>query len=381
MKRKILAIGMIDSVHFARWLAAISEIDAEVTIFPSGPNRATSPRIMELVHSRRDNFKLSEFMRRFSLTIWIADRLFGDFLRSRILRNILAKHFDVVHYHEMQSGGYPLRLVPAKLLANSRVVYTPYGSDLYWFENRPGHLEKIRKTLAITDAMFPECQRDAQIATRLGFKGQILNSLPASGWREVVINSPKEFAERRKITIKSYGGRWGEIEKIIAGLEQIQHILRNFELHFISVSGNVNKHVRKFSKGVGADVWVHKKFTLSEDEVRKLLSESKYYISISKSDGFPSTLFEAVSQGAIPIQSDTACIPDSLASISPKSFIKPDQFASIAEQIALLEKEPNNAEQLSKDLEHWAIEHQEFRDELLPVLLFFYGFSEGNREI
>ena len=91
------------------------------------------------------------------------------------------RHFDIVHFHEMQSGGYPLTLLPAQLLSQSRVFYTPYGSDLFWFQNDAKHLARIRQTLLLVDGIFPECERDGNLARQYGFQGELLTSMPAAG--------------------------------------------------------------------------------------------------------------------------------------------------------------------------------------------------------
>lgn len=367
-KKRLLAIGMIDSVHFARWLEATAQLDAIVTIFPSGPNRSTHPKILHLLNSQPDMFFLGRVFRRISLGIWLIDRFLSDRLRSTILARFIKRGVDVVHFHEMQSGGYPLRHIPHKLLANIGVFYTPYGSDLYWYGEIPRHRSKIRQTLERTDAVFPECQRDGEIARRLGFSGEILASLPAAGWREIGPTPHTNFHERNKIVIKSYGGRWSEVEKLIQGLGGNGSHLHGFELHFISVSGRATKFINRFREVHEGKVLVHKKFSLSTFEVERLLSESKYYVSISKSDGFPSTLFEALSKGVVPIQSDTACIPNSLASASPDSFIDSVKFSEISRLIRVFEERPHATQRVSEKLLIWANENQHFKKDLAPIL-------------
>jgi len=84
----------------------------------------------------RKRFLLSKLVAFLSLPIWLMDRLLGGKLRALILRATLKLGpFDSVHFHEMQSGGYPLTWLPANLRSRSKAFYTPYGSDLFWFQD------------------------------------------------------------------------------------------------------------------------------------------------------------------------------------------------------------------------------------------------------
>ena len=197
---RILAIGMVDSIHFARWLDSANGINAEITIFPSGPNRRVHQLIVALLVTNSRRFTLSKLMTGLSLPIWCMDRLLGGQLRALILRALLKQRlFDIVHFHEMQSGGYPLTRLPANLLSRSKVFYTPYGSDLFWFQNDAKHLAKIHQTLRLVNGIFPESERDGILAHQYGFQGELLTSMPAAGSLQFDVTELVPVSGRTKI--------------------------------------------------------------------------------------------------------------------------------------------------------------------------------------
>jgi len=374
--KRVLAIGMTNSVHFARWLRSTKGINAKFTIFPSGPNRRVHLVIRELVARESKQFSLSKLMTLLSLPIWLIDRLFGGKLRASILSALLrARPFDIVHFHEMQSGGYPLTWIPANLLSRSQVFYTPYGSDLFWFQNDAKHLAKIRQTLLLVDGIFPECERDGKLARQYGFQGELLASMPAAGTLQFDVSSTMPVSGRTKITVKGYGGTWGRAIHVLHALEAIQDHLVGFEIHLTSVTKDVAKEIRRLQSSSKLNLVPHPKFSLSSEEMRALLIASKFHIALSASDGFPASLIEALLCGAIPIQSDTACLPDSLVEISPQNFVSTENWGQIGQVLLNLEADQRKLQLLSTNFTEWAKNQAIGAEEFRSIMSSSYGLS------
>ena len=53
---------------------------------------------------------------------------------------------------------------------------------------------------------------------------------------------------------------------------------------------------------------VHKKGSLTHEQMLRTFSESLLHVGLSRSDGLPASMLEAMSQGAFPVQSETACL-------------------------------------------------------------------------
>jgi len=374
--KRVLAIGMVNSIHFARWLSSAKGVNAKFTIFPSGPNRRLHPIIGELVTTERGQFSLSKLMAFLSLPIWLMDRFLGGRLRALILRVLLkSRHFDILHFHEMQSGGYPLTLLPAQLLSQSKVFYTPYGSDLFWFQNDAKHLAKIRQTLLLVDGIFPECERDGKLARQYGFQGELMTSMPAAGTLQLDVTGPMPVSGRTKIAVKGYGGTWGRAVHVLHALEAIQDHLVGFEIHLTSVTKDVAKEIRRLQSSSKLNLVLHPKFSLSSREMRALLIASKFHIALSASDGFPASLIEALLCGAIPIQSDTACLPDSLVEISPRNFVSTENWGQIGQVLLSLEADQKKLQLLSTNFTEWAKNQAIGAEEFRSIMSSSYGLS------
>jgi glycosyltransferase involved in cell wall biosynthesis len=366
---RVLAIGMVDSVHFARWLSSAQGVDAKFTIFPSGPNRRVHPMILGLTTKSSTNFSLSGFLAVLSLPIWILDLMFFGRVRAIFLFYLLRlKHYDVVHFHEMQAGGYPLTHLPTASLSKSRVFYTPYGSDLFWFQKDPKHLPRIRATLRLTDGIFPECERDGGLARNHGFQGELFSVMPASGTFQFDGPVAVSVLNRSKITVKGYGGTWGMAVEVLLALEKVQDRLQGYEIHLTSVTKDVAREVARLQSESTLNLVLYPKFSLTTEEIKTLLSQSRYYISLSKSDGFPASLYEALACGAIPIQSDTACLPDSLVNIYPSSFVSTEDWPVLGALLMQLDSDPKKLQILSKEFSKWA-KKQEIKPELFRTII------------
>jgi hypothetical protein len=182
------------------------------------------------------------------------------------------RHFDIVHFNEIQSGGYPLTWLPANLLSRSKVFYTPYGSYLLWFQNDAKHLAKIRQTLRLVDGIFPECGRDGELARQYGFQGEVLTSMPAAGTLQFDVIDPVPVSSRTIITVKGYGGTWGRAIYVLRALETIQHHLLGFEIHLTSVTKDVAKEIGRLQSSYRLKLVPHPKFSLSSEEMKALLT-------------------------------------------------------------------------------------------------------------
>src|SRR5262249_31773283 len=56
-----------------------------------------------------------------------------------------------------------------------------WGSDLFYFARRNGHVERIRAVLTSCDYLITDCERDRFHAQELGFAGKFLGVFPGPG--------------------------------------------------------------------------------------------------------------------------------------------------------------------------------------------------------
>lgn len=300
---------MSNSVHLARWLKQFAGSDHKFRIVPSTPQRTLHPEIENLVASFRNQFSIGFISRWLSWPISILDILAKKFVRGALVGwEFYRFQPDVVHVLEFQNGGYSYlraaRLV--RKLAEVPLLLTPYGSDIYWYQQFPNHRKKIEKLLRMAMGFSAECKRDERLATKFGFSGVFGPTIPAFGSVELSINRSGNRI-RNKIAVKGYQNHLGQALNAFKALEQVVDLLAGSEVVVFSCEPLTEIAAKRFEDQHGVKVSVFRPGALSHEGVQHLLSESSTLISLSKSDGISASMIEAMANGAVPIQSKTSC--------------------------------------------------------------------------
>jgi hypothetical protein len=99
----VLVIGMLDSIHLARWLEQFVNDNTDFVLFPSTPHRRIHRQIKALLSNKYDaTFTISLAMRFLALPIGILDIFFRNKIRGRIIRRVINNQqhfFHIVHAH------------------------------------------------------------------------------------------------------------------------------------------------------------------------------------------------------------------------------------------------------------------------------------------
>lgn len=318
---RVLLVGMADSVHVARWLANLDQdTKVNIRILPSSPHRKIHNGVQALLKTNGQvSVAINPFLGRFSLPIWLLDRIpiIDGRLRAWFLRRDIVKFQPhIVHIMETQNGGYPALRAFESLERRSsspcspKVMLTLFGSDLFWFARFPRHEHKLRMLLPRIDYLAAECHRDLEHASKLGFRGQFLPLSPvAAGVAASQISEATSsgFSERRIVSVKGYGGRWGLGYKAIEALGGMPGELSGYKVVIHSAERSTIRAAKKYLDPQGIEYEIFRKHELSHNQMLELLAKSRIYIGLSRSDGLPASLLEAMSQGAFPIQTDSAC--------------------------------------------------------------------------
>jgi glycosyltransferase involved in cell wall biosynthesis len=304
---------MVDSIHVARWIAQFDPTEVKFILFPSGPNRRVHPKILEMIAKGKkfDNqITIVPFGGKLSLALWALDKFFNDRIRGLLLRRILKKALpDFIHALELQHAGYLTMRALADKSITTPFIATNYGSDIYWFQQFPRHKAKIQSILHRADLYSAECQRDYLLARNLGFEGVELPLGPNAGGVELAGNhfGFQAPSKRKAIAIKGYHGWVGRALVALDAVESLHHELRDYEIVVYSANLKVARRALQIGKKLGLRVSVHKKNSLSHQEVLDIFGKARIYVGLSLSDGISTSLLEAMSMGAFPIQTSTSC--------------------------------------------------------------------------
>jgi hypothetical protein len=355
--KKIVLIGMADSVHVARWLkSALSTSEVDVLLIPTSPHRRVHKEIRDLLGKSlpyNSSLRLHWLLRFISIFVWVLDRqyLLDGRLRALFIGSAI-KHQepDLVHIMETQNGGYPYLAYASskpKLEAKRtyRLVLTLFGSDLYWFSRFPKHQSTLRQLLPKIDVLAAECERDISLAEQLGFVGKVAKLSPVSGGLEhsqiAHPESLEEFLARDIIAIKGYGGTWGLGHVAIEELSKFPEMLNGKRIVIFSAERAAKRAADKYLKHLDVSYELYPKFALSHSAMLDLYRKSVMYIGLSKSDGLPASMLESMSQGAFPVQTSSACTDGWFEPNISGVVIDVDEVSTVGLRVADLLAKPN----------------------------------------
>jgi hypothetical protein len=123
---------------------------------------------------------------------------------------------DIVHCFEMQISGLPI--LPIMLKNNTPLVYSSWGSDMFYFENLGVSKQEIRQFLSRVNYLITDCKRDYHIAKDNGFNANYLGVFPGNGGLKINTLNIKPTTERDIIMIKGYEDGVGKASVVLNSL-------------------------------------------------------------------------------------------------------------------------------------------------------------------
>lgn len=310
-KTKVLIVGMLDSIHLARWLEQFKDENIHFFLFPSSPMRKIHPRIESLITSnQRAIFDVSKLSVVLAPATWLIDKVLRDSLRASWLR-ILVSRFQpsVVHCIELQNAGYLGLRAFEGAKSKPHIIVTNYGSDIFWFSRKKSHRRRLVRLLRLADGYAAECARDVTLARELGYSGKVFPIRPNSGgFSEDLLQRVRTSRNQRKIImVKGYQGWVGRAHLALASLESLSEELRDYEVVVFSCNFSTLKKVKKIQKRNTLNIRCFGKGELTHSRILELFSKAVVYVGISMSDGISTSMLEAMAMGAIPVQTSSAC--------------------------------------------------------------------------
>lgn len=315
-RTQVLIIGMLDSIHVARWLKQFKDSSIDFLIFPSKKFRKIHPELVDL--SKCNNYKIFGLPRteRFAGYLDFVKNVLPakvgfESRRQRALSKIL-RHtsFDFIHALELQGAGYLVDSLDDELLRGPSLIVTNWGSDIYFFKNFPDHEKRIKSLLAKADYYSAECERDYQLARNLNFSGKDLPCIPNAGGFDLVSSSQGHSppSQRKQILIKGYGGIFGRADLPISILPSIAEEFPGYLFHFYSVTEDMHSLLNQLPEEILSRIRITTvKQRINHHEMLREFQKSRIYIGCSESDGVSTSFLEALTAGTYPIQTGTSC--------------------------------------------------------------------------
>lgn len=310
---KILMVSM-PTLHFFRWTEQLKEAGHEVywfDIVDGGQKVERITWVHQIVGWKlRWNFPGRSYLKANFPKVYSLLQRMNERSTAVIFEKTLEKlKPDVVHSFALYVACAPIIEV-MKNHANIKWVYSSWGSDLYYFQQKKTYLVDIKKVLPRVDYLFTDCKRDHHLAMKYGFKGMFLGVFPGGGGFDLdeLNKFMMPFKNRKIVLIKGYQGRSGRAIEVLKAVEQIQTQLKPFEIVIFGADLDVFDYVKESQLTNWDNISVIGK--VSHIEVLKLMGQSLIYIGNSNSDGIPNTLLEAICMGAFPVQSNPGSVTE-----------------------------------------------------------------------
>ncbi|MDI6877682.1 MAG: glycosyltransferase [Methanomicrobiales archaeon] len=354
---KILLVAMSDSIHVARWIDIISNLDYQVYLFPCQDFGATHPNIkgITIFHTffsdQRNSRGVNNYYGRripgkSSPSRFIAgiargiQSIFHPTLREIQLKNVIDEvKPDIIHSMELQHAGYLTLNVKKKFFSTFPPwLVTNWGSDIFYFGRFPNHENKIREVLDHCDYYSCECNRDIKLARLYGYKGFSFPPFPNSGGFDLakisLLRQPGLTSSRRVIMIKGYQHWAGRALVALKALEMCSDLLLGYKI--IVYSSNNNKDIKrvlnrlKNESGVSFQILPN---GIPHEEILKYHGMARISIGLSVSDGISTSFLEAIAMGSFPIQSNTACVNEWVKNGENGYIVPPEDPTCVTEAI------------------------------------------------
>ena len=309
---RILFIAMTESVHTARWLNELQELNWDVHLFPSqgwGIHPAIKNVTVHGIDIRPE--KINKNIR-FAGAIPFAVPHISD--RGNIVLQRLRDHFassqtneggyrvrqlikvikkikpGIVHTLEMQHAGY-LALQARRLWdLHSLRGSLRHGVAIFIFLGVFRiYRGKIEKVLAFCDYYGPKSERDIRLANEFGFKGKVLPVLPGNGGLDTAkLRSywqTGRCSDKKIILVKGYQGVMNRALVTLHAIQLRGDVLKDFSIVIYLGVEDVKINVASTSHDLGISItWTS---YLPHEELLKIYGKARISIGLSISDGSP----------------------------------------------------------------------------------------------
>lgn len=331
--KKILIVGMVDSVHTARWIERIVDLNCEIHVLSSRKHREVHPLLRQLIDENHNLRLLQNF---YSvgispyLNFLIGKMNFSFFnLQNWLLRRILSRElYSHIHLLEIQHAGYLLIEARPVITNGTKIICTNWGSDIYYFSQFDSHLKKIREVLSIADFYSAECGRDYALAKKFGFRGEELPLIPNSFKLNSEIEIESDYQERNQVIAKCYGGLFGLGGVLINVMNQFLEENLAASVLLYSVTDDLLHDAKRLEQKFPNRVRISTiRNPMSANQIAAEFQQSRVYIGASRSDGISTSFLEAMNYGAFPIQTNTSCAQDWITKGCVGRVVEPEREA------------------------------------------------------
>ncbi len=322
---KILFVAMSESIHTVRWVRQIKNQGWDLYIFPAYDNRGVHNELTG-INICIPYYPFIQWLNKVGLGkvfaflyarfVLYQTKYSPDYYSKRLQKYIQRIQPDLIHSLETQGAGYLVARVKCDYLFNHSFPvwwHTNWGSDISLFGRMPAHQPLIKRVVENCNYYSCECKRDVELAKQFGLKGTVFPVYPNTGGLDAklvrnVLTATEPTSKRKLIMLKGYQGWAGRALVAIRALERCADIITGYTIVIYSNAEGVDVAIAAelLSQNAGVTVTILPGNT-PHQEILRYHSLARVSIGLSISDAISTSLLEAMSMGAFPVQSCTAC--------------------------------------------------------------------------
>lgn len=340
LQKKILIVGMSESPHLHTWIEGIgaSQVVNEIWLFPSD---------FPLKKYRNRNIMVHEFPYFFfgkplnilyRILDLLTSRLWRSYFLYREIKRIKPTH---LHFHETQHGAY-LYSAFARHPRNSfqgKLILSTWGSDLIVYGRTESHLLKVQDVMTWVELLTSERKDDFEVARSSGFSGEFLAPTYITIGNRNLELPLESTSERSIVLIKGYQDDHGRALNALAGIEllALEMDLSDFQFKIFSAANSVKLKSELLRAELGIDIRVLPR--MAKPKLMEIFGRARVYIGLAISDGLSTSMVEAMTYGAFPIQSKNSAAPEFLENKVTGGIVDPWDISEISKllKMALLD--------------------------------------------
>jgi glycosyltransferase involved in cell wall biosynthesis len=380
---RILFICDLNSIHSQKWIRYFIDRKADVYIYSTtafagdflGARVFSKGSVVPPTSVANNKWASSFFKLPISgIAMGVAEKMFlrrkvsalvssTDSLRDAIEEILPSIRPDMIHCLRIPNEGF----IGAKLSSTSPLAVSTWGNDLAYWAQMPAFRKMTEDTLKRADFLFTDCERDVRLAHKHGFSDRKpFAVLPGAGGMmpedleagKGTLTSRTDFfrenfgIEGRPILLSLRGFGSQDIDNtpllkactLLAG--------RGVDLRLV-IAGKKNSFryfkLQRFIKTHRLEGRVFLVDEMPHGKALEALRAADFSVSISRNDGTPNSMLEAMTFGAIPLMSDIESIrewikdgvngylfdprsPDSIASVIQRAFSETNKYLTVRER-------------------------------------------------
>lgn len=390
---RILFVGVAWSPHLTRWINQLSGAGWDLHLFPLNADEGVNPELKNVtvhdaIHGRppgahesvvavddfwpvvKDGFPL----RRGAMTARRVESFFYPKRADRAWRLAYAIRRlrpDIIHTMTIWPAGDLAAQARAHLGGEFPTwIVSGWGTDIFLFPHLSQFSDKIRGVLSACDYFTCDCRRDLPTAGEFGFRGEFLPVLPVTGGMDLTqIRGMRDGARpsaRRLILLK--GGN-----RTLFGLRALElcgEWLKGYRVGvYYTTDPDIVAAAELLQRSSGIPVEVLPKLTV--EGMLRLHGQARVSMGVSRGDGLPLSVLEAVSMGAFPVQTNTSCVSEHFADGESCLLVPPEDPEAIA---AAIRRAVTDDELVDRAAEiNWRIVETRFDSaDIRPVIIDMY---------